>query len=83
MMDRLEDQIRRLDSKTVALIGVFSSIVVALEVFPINGITDFKFVPGGTPFTIDWTGIPIMIVFLGLGIISSLVTVGIMFVAIG
>lgn len=73
----------RTDSKSIALLAIFSSIVVALEVFPILGITDLKFFPGGTPFTVDWTGIPIVIVFVGLGTISSLISIGIMFVAIG
>ena len=73
----------RTDSKSIALLAIFSSIVVALEVFPIIGITDLKFFPGGTPFTVDWTGIPIVIVFVGLGTISSLISIGIMFVAIG
>jgi len=37
----------------------------------------------GTPFTLDWTGIPIVIVFVGLGMISSVVSIAVMFVAIG
>ncbi len=72
----------RTDSKSIAVLAIFSSIVIALEVFPIIGITDLKFFPGGTPFTLDWTGIPIMIVFLALGVISSVISIGIMFLAI-
>ncbi|MHA1615576.1 MAG: hypothetical protein ACTSYJ_12085 [Candidatus Thorarchaeota archaeon] len=70
----------RTDSKSIALLAVFTSLVIALEIFPIPGLTDFY-----TPvpnFTIDWTGIPIMIVFLGLGGIFSLFTVGVMWVFI-
>ena len=70
----------RTDSKSIALLAIFTSIVIALEVFPIVGLTDFY-----TPvpnFTIDWTGIPIMIIFLGLGMVFSLVTVGVMWVSI-
>lgn len=73
----------RLDSKSIALLAIFSAMVAALEVFPIVGITDLKFFPGGTPFTLDWTGIPIVIVFVGLGMISSIISIAVMFVAIG
>jgi riboflavin transporter FmnP len=73
----------RTNSKSIALLAVFSAMVAMLEVFPIVGITDLKFYPGGTPFTLDWTGIPIVIVFVGLGMIYSLVSIVIMFVAIG
>jgi len=70
----------RTDSKSIALLAVFSSLVIILEIFPIPGITDLY-----TPalnFTIDWTGIPIMIVFLGLGMTFSLFTVVIMWIFI-
>jgi riboflavin transporter FmnP len=73
----------RTDSKSIALLAIFSAMVAMLEIFPIVGITDLKFFPGGTPFTIDWTGIPIVIVFVGLGMISSVVSILVMFVAIG
>jgi len=73
----------RNDSKSIAILAIFSAIVIVLEVFPIVGITDLKFFPGGTPFTIDWTGIPIVIVFVGLGFISSVISIVVMFVAIG
>jgi len=73
----------RSDSKSIALLAIFSAMVAMLEVFPIVGITDLKFFPGGTPFTLDWTGIPIVIVFVGLGMISSVVSIAVMFVAIG
>ncbi|MFX1417004.1 MAG: hypothetical protein ACFFC0_09335, partial [Promethearchaeota archaeon] len=56
----------RKDSKSIALLAVFVAMVVALEVYPILGVTDIG-IPGD--FTIDWTGIPIVIVFLGLGIV--------------
>jgi len=73
----------RFDSKSIALLAIFSAMVAALEIFPIIGITDLKFFPGGTPFTLDWTGIPIVIVFVGLGMISSVISIVVMFVAIG
>ncbi len=66
----------RTDSKSIALLAVFTSLVIALEIFPIPGVTDlYTPVPN---FTIDWTGIPIMIVFLGLGGVFSFFTVGVM-----
>jgi riboflavin transporter FmnP len=73
----------KFDSKSIALLAIFSAMVAMLEVFPIVGITDLKFFPGGTPFTLDWTGIPIVIVFVGLGMISSVISIAVMFVAIG
>jgi riboflavin transporter FmnP len=73
----------RSDSKSIALVAIFSAMVAMLEIFPIVGITDLKFFPGGTPFTIDWTGIPIVIVFIGLGMVYSVVSIAVMFVAIG
>jgi riboflavin transporter FmnP len=57
-------------------------MVMLLEVYPIVGITDLKFSAGGTPFTIDWTGIPLVIVFLGLGFVYSLFATAAMFIAI-
>jgi len=71
----------RADSKSTALLAVFTSIIVALEIFPIPGLTDFY-----TPvpnFTIDWTGIPIVIIFLGLGIVYSFFSIIIMWIFIG
>ncbi len=70
----------RTDSKSIALLAIFTSIIIALEIFPIIGLTDFY-----TPvpnFTIDWTGIPIMIIFLGLGITFSTISIGVMWVSI-
>lgn len=69
----------RTDSKSIALLAIFVAMVVSLEVFPILGVTDIG-LPGN--FTIDWTGIPIVIVFLGLGIIYSLVAIFAMWIAI-
>jgi hypothetical protein len=69
----------RTDSKSIALLAIFVAMVVSLEVFPILGVTDIG-LPGN--FTIDWTGIPIVIVFLGLGIIYSLVAIFAMWMAI-
>ncbi|GAH02010.1 unnamed protein product, partial [marine sediment metagenome] len=31
----------RTDSKSIALLAVFTSLVIALEIFPIPGLTDF------------------------------------------
>lgn len=71
----------RTDSKSIALLAIFSSLVIALEIFPIVGLTDlYTPVPN---FTIDWTGIPIVIVFFGLGIFYSFFAVGVMFITIG
>ncbi len=70
----------RTDSRSIALLAIFTSIIIALEIFPIVGLTDFY-----TPvpnFTIDWTGIPIMIIFLGLGITFSIISIGVMWVFI-
>ncbi|MHA1401610.1 MAG: hypothetical protein ACTSQE_14765, partial [Candidatus Heimdallarchaeaceae archaeon] len=67
-------------SKRIALLAIFTSIVIVLEVFPVVGITDYyTLVPN---FTIDWTGIPIMIVFLTLGAIPTIFTVGTMWIFI-
>jgi riboflavin transporter FmnP len=73
----------RTDSRSITMLAIFSAMVAALEIFPVVGITDLKFFPGGTQFTIDWTGIPIVIVFIGLGMISSVFSILVMFVAIG
>ncbi|MHA2385458.1 MAG: hypothetical protein ACXAEE_04525 [Candidatus Thorarchaeota archaeon] len=69
----------RTDSKSIALLAIFTAMVVSLEVFPIVGVTDIG-APGG--FTIDWTGIPIVIVFIGLGFVYSLVAIAAMWMAI-
>jgi riboflavin transporter FmnP len=69
----------RKDSRSISLLAIFAAMVVALEVFPIVGVTDFG-LPGN--FTFDWTGIPIVIVFLGLGLVFSLVTIAAMWIAI-
>lgn len=70
----------RRDSKSIAIFSIFTSVIIALEIFPIVGLTDFYTpVPG---FTIDWTGIPIMIIFLGLGVIFSVLSIGVMWVFI-
>ncbi len=70
----------RRDSKSIAIFAIFTSVIIALEIFPIVGLTDFYTpVPG---FTIDWTGIPIMIIFLGLGMFYSVLSIGVMWVFI-
>ncbi len=72
-----------LSSQKTAILAVLSSIVIALEVFPIVGITDLPFYPYGIPFTIDWTGIPLIIILLLLGLLPAVFSTIIMFVAIG
>ncbi len=73
----------RRDSRSIALLAVFSAMTAMLEVFPIVGVTDLKVVPQFPYFTIDWTGIPIIFVAIGLGLVYSLITVCVMGVAIG
>ncbi|MFW9912526.1 MAG: hypothetical protein ACFFEU_08635 [Candidatus Thorarchaeota archaeon] len=78
-MTWLERHPIRTDSKSIALLAIFTAMVVALEVIPIPGVTDIG-LPGN--FTIDWTGIPLVIVFLGLGFVYSLVAIAAMWMAI-
>ncbi len=54
-----------------------------LEIFPIPGITDFKLVPAVPSFSIDPTGIPLMIILFGFGFIYSFIALGIVGIAIG
>lgn len=71
----------RTDSRSIVLLALFTSIVIALEIFPIPYVTDIE-----TPapfFTIDWTGIPIVIIFLGLGIVYAVFSIAIMWIFIG
>ena len=82
-MSRLHSpQIRR-DSKSIAILAIFSAMVAMLELFPIVGITDLKLVPEVPGFTIDWTGIPIIFILIGLGLVYSFFSIAIMGVAIG
>ncbi|MDF1540236.1 MAG: ECF transporter S component [Candidatus Thorarchaeota archaeon] len=53
------------NSKNIALFAIFLAMIIALEILPIIGITDLK-IPG-TNFTLDPTGIPIVLVFLFFG----------------
>ncbi len=68
-------------SKTIALFSIFIAMVIALEFLPIIGVTDI--VIPGTEFTIDPTGIPLVLIFLFFGFILSFVGVAIMGVVIG
>ncbi|NHJ14634.1 MAG: hypothetical protein EAX95_13225, partial [Candidatus Thorarchaeota archaeon] len=70
------------DSRSIAVLSILTAFVILLEVFPIVGLTDLKFNPGGTPFTLDWTGIPIVIIFLAYGFLYSLFSIAAMFIAI-
>ena len=69
----------RKDSKSIALLALFSAMVIMLEAYPILGVTDIRTVG---PFTIDPTGIPLVIVLLGLGSFYSVITIFIMWVSI-
>jgi len=71
----------RKDSKSIAILAIFSSIIIALEVFPLPGITDIVMLPSPR-FTIDWSGIPLIMIFVGLGFLSSLIGTVIMVIAI-
>jgi hypothetical protein len=68
----------RKDSKSIALLALFSAMVM-LEAYPIPGVTDIRTVG---PFTLDPTGIPLVIVFLGLGGFYSIITIFTMWVSI-
>ncbi len=81
-MDWLEKHRIRQDSKSIALLAVFTAIVIALEAFPIPGVTDIPIDPSGR-FTLDPTGIPIVIIFIGLGFVFSIIAITAMWVAIG
>ncbi|MFW9909423.1 MAG: hypothetical protein ACFFEF_12685 [Candidatus Thorarchaeota archaeon] len=72
---------RKLDSRTIAVTSVFMAMVIALEVFPIVGLTDIR-IPG-VQFTLDWTGIPLVLIFFFFGTFLSLVGIGVMWAAIG
>jgi len=69
----------RKDSKSIALLALFSAMVIMLEAYPIIGITDIRTVGF---FTLDPTGIPLVIVLLGLGGFHSIITIFIMWVSI-
>lgn len=70
------------DSKSIAVLSILTAFVILLEVFPVVGLTDLKFNAGGTPFTLDWTGIPLLIIFLAYGFLYSLFSILAMFIAI-
>ena len=69
----------RKDSKSIALLALFSAMVIILEAYPILGVTDIRTVGF---FTLDPTGIPLVIVLLGLGGFYSIITIFIMWVSI-
>ncbi len=69
----------RKDSKSIALLALFSAMVIMLEAYPILGVTDIRTVGF---FTLDPTGIPLVIVLLGLGGFYSIITIFIMWVSI-
>ncbi len=72
---------RKYDSKTISLLSIFLAMVFALEVYPVVGIIDIP-IPGIT-FTIDWTGIPLILLFYFFGPFFSLIGVGVIGIAIG
>lgn len=61
------------------MLAVFTAMIVALEAVSIPFLTDI-YVVGN--FTIDWTGIVIFIIFLGLGTTFSLISVAVMWISI-
>jgi riboflavin transporter FmnP len=69
----------RKDSKSIALLALFSAMVIILEAYPILGVTDIRTVGF---FTLDPTGIPLVIILLGLGGFHSIITIFIMWVSI-
>ena len=69
----------RTDSRSIAILAVFAAMVLALEILPVPFLTDLPLFGG---FTLDPTGIPIVIVFLGLGIAYSLILIPIMWISI-
>jgi hypothetical protein len=69
----------RTDSKSISLLAVFTAMVVAMEAVSIPFLTDIRVVGS---FTLDWTGIVIMIVFMGLGTAFSLFTIATMWASI-
>lgn len=71
----------RKDSRSIALLAVFSSMAIALEIVPWPGVLDIP-VLGVPGFNINWSGIPVVIVFFGLGFAYSLISVGAMWAAI-
>lgn len=71
----------RKDSKSISPLAVFTAIIVASQVVPIAGVTYVK--TGVSGMNLDWTGIPIVIIFDGLGIVYSFVSVIVMWMTIG
>ena len=69
----------RNDSKSIALLAIFTAMIVAMEAVSIPFITDIR-VAGN--FTLDWTGIVIFLVFLGLGSAFAIISVSVMWVSI-
>jgi riboflavin transporter FmnP len=71
----------RKDSKSISLLAVFTAMVVASQVSPIPGITYVK--TGISGMNLDWTGIPIVVIFEGLGVAYSFFSVAVMWISIG
>lgn len=65
IMDAPNQTSNKYNSKNIALFAIFLAMIIALEILPIIGITDLK-IPG-TNFTLDPTGIPIMLMFMFFG----------------
>ena len=80
-MNSSERTPRSYHAKSIALLSIFLAMVIALEILPLVGMTDLK-IPG-TNFTIDPTGIPIVLLFLFFGFGFSFVGVSITGVVIG
>jgi len=56
-------------------------MAIVLEIVPWPGVLDIP-VPGVLGFNINWSGIPVVMVFFGLGFAYSLISVGAMWAAI-
>ncbi|MFX1483760.1 MAG: hypothetical protein ACFFCP_11310 [Promethearchaeota archaeon] len=69
----------RTDSRSIAILSIFAAMIIALEILPIPLLTDIPLFAG---FTLDPTGIPIVIVFLSFGAVFSLVLIPIMWITI-
>ncbi|MBY8998694.1 MAG: hypothetical protein KGD60_13270 [Candidatus Thorarchaeota archaeon] len=69
----------RTDSRSIAILAIFAAMILALEILPVPLLTDIPLFAG---FTLDPTGIPIIIVFLAFGSVFSLILIPIMWIAI-
>ena len=69
----------RTDSRSIAILAIFAAMILALEILPVPFLTDIPLFAG---FTLDPTGVPIVIVFLAFGSVFSLILIPIVWIAI-